>query len=72
MKTFRFIAFQDMKGSYKGYLEIEAKNEKEAKLKLSQMQQSDLENDCFEWTQTDDSYADGNIDVDSESIHEID
>lgn len=72
MKKFRFITFQDMKGSYKGYLEIEAKNEKEAKKKISKMKQSDLENECFEWVHTDEYYPVGNIDVDLESIHEID
>lgn len=71
MKTFRFQAFQDMKGYYKGYLEIDAKNKKEALSKLEKMSQEDLDASCFEWTHSDDYQAVGNIDVDSQSVHEI-
>jgi len=71
MKTFRFQAFQDMKGYYKGYLEIEAKNKEESLRILNNKSQSDLETECFNWTHSDFYEPFGNIDIDTESIHEV-
>jgi len=70
MKTYRFLAFQDIKYSRTGYLEIEVLNEKEAQEKLSQMNSDEIEDECFNWREVDDSNQADDIDVDKYSIHE--
>ena len=71
MKTFRLLVFQDMKGYYKGTLEIEANSKKEALKLIKSLNQNEIEDLCDDWTLSDDTYEDGPIDIDFASIEEI-
>lgn len=71
MKTFRFLAFQNMKSYYKGNIEIEANTKEEALKLLKQKKQKDLENEYFGWQWADEAEPSGKISIDTQSIHEI-
>jgi len=71
MTTYRFSAFQHMEGYYKGYIEIQAKDPIEAKKLIKEMTQGQLEDQSFEWRMADDFIEVSEIDVDTESLHEI-
>lgn len=69
-KTYRFLCFKEETISYKGYVEIVAKNKAQAIRKIEQTSQDELLEDSFNWTPTEDEVA-INIDVDTASSHII-